>query len=212
MDKLKLAIVVPAFNEEKTISMVINQISKYGTPIIVDDGSSDNTAFISKKAGAFVISHKKNFGYDEALNSGFDKAFSLDFDAVITIDADGQHDSSLIPEFYNKIILGNDVVLGVRDKKQRFSEYLFALFTKLRFNIKDPLCGMKAYRRSVYESLGHFDSYNSSGTELMIYAAKNNFKIDEIPFVTNNRIDNSRFGGRISGDIKILRALLKAIC
>lgn len=212
MERLKLAIVIPAFNEEKTIKNVVKSLKQYGEPIVVDDGSSDKTRAIALDAGAKVISHNKNMGYDKALNSGFKKAFSLDFDAVITLDADGQHDSSVIPKFCNKIILGNDVVVGIRNKKQRFSEHLFAFYTKLRFKIDDPLCGMKAYSRSAYESLGYFDSYNSIGTELMIYAIKNNFSLGQVPLITKNRIDKTRFGGIISSNLKIIKAMILSIC
>lgn len=67
------------------------------------------------------------------------------------------------------------MVLGVRNSKPRFSEHLFALMTKRKFGIKDPLCGLKGYNVKVYEKLGHFDSYESIGTELMLLSARNNF-------------------------------------
>ena len=73
-----------------------------------------------------------------------------------------------------------DVVVGVRNHRQRLSETIFAWYTNLRFRLKDPLCGMKAFTREVYEDLGHMDSFGSTGTELAIFAAKNRYSIDEI--------------------------------
>ena len=97
---------------------------------------------------------------------------------------------------------------GVRNQRQRFSENLFAWYTSFRFGIKDPLCGMKVYRKVVYESLGHFDSYGSIGTELMTFAAKNHFKISQVPIKVREREGQPRFGQMLAGNYKIMRAML----
>ena len=70
---------------------------------------------------------------------------------------------------------------------------------------------MKAYRIEIYNELGHFDSYNSIGTELAIFASKKNKKIKQINFKTNERLDNPRFGKIIFANYKILRALFYAL-
>ena len=95
----KVAIVIPAFNEEHTIAKVVRSLTGFGTVVVVDDGSEDKTAKIAKENGAVVIYHEKNTGYDSALNTGFNKAFGIKLDAVIIIDADGQHDLGLIKEY-----------------------------------------------------------------------------------------------------------------
>lgn len=95
----KVAIVIPAFNEEHTIAKVVRSLTGFGTVVVVDDGSEDKTAKIAKENGAVVIYHEKNTGYDSALNTGFNKAFGIKSDAVITIDADGQHDFGLVKEY-----------------------------------------------------------------------------------------------------------------
>jgi hypothetical protein len=124
------------------------------------------------------------------------------------MDSDGQHDPAFIQIFVEMIASGGDVVVGIRNERQRLSEHLFAWYTNLRFGIKDPLCGMKAYRNSVYESLGHFDSYGSVGTELMIYAAKNHFKIRQARIEVRERQGQSRFGQILAANYKIMNALL----
>lgn len=211
MDKHRIGIVIPAFNEEKTIADIVRMVRKYGIPIVIDDGSNDSTAKLAKKNGAIVVIHDKNYGYDHALNTGFKKAIDLGMQMIISIDADGQHDPFLIQQFINGIDSGFDIVLGVRNQKQRFSEYFFALHTFFCFGIKDPLCGMKAYRSDVYEALGHFDSYRSIGTELMIFAVKNNYRFHQIQFNVQRRFDQSRFGKKLSGNYKIIRAMLISI-
>ncbi len=211
MDRPRVGIVIPSLNESVTIESVVKAAGMYGVPIVVDDGSVDNTSELAKGAGAVVVSHSQNRGYDFALNTGFEKAAELNAEIIITLDADGQHDPSLIQKFTDMIDAGADVVIGARNVQQRFSEHLFARYTKLQFGIEDPLCGMKAYRKTVYESLGHFDSYNSIGTELMIFAAKNHFEISQIFIDVRERKDQSRFGQMLSGNYKILRAMLLSI-
>ena len=127
MDKHRVGIVIPAFNESATISGIVESVSKYGIPIVVDDGSEDNTAELSSKSGAVVTSHKKNLGYDEALNSGFKKASEMEVEFIITIDADGQHDPSLIQKFIDTIDSGSDVVVGIRSRRQRLQNFVLEL-------------------------------------------------------------------------------------
>jgi glycosyltransferase involved in cell wall biosynthesis len=211
LDRSRVGIVIPAFNESATIEAVVSAVRVYGLPIVVDDGSVDNTSELAANAGAVVVSHSQNCGYDSALNSGFKKAAELGVAIIITVDADGQHDPSLIQRFIDKMDAGADVVIGVRSQRQRFSEHLFAWYSNFRFGIKDPLCGMKAYRKTVYESLGHFDSYNSIGTELMIFAAINRFNICQVFVKVRDRNGQSRFGQMISGNYKIVSAMLLSL-
>ncbi|HHI93320.1 MAG TPA: glycosyltransferase family 2 protein [Gammaproteobacteria bacterium] len=208
MERCRVGIVIPALNESATIGEVVVVAEKYGVPIVVDDGSSDSTSEIAERYGAIVVTHTINNGYDFALNSGFKKAAELGVEVIITMDADGQHNPVLIQEFIDMINAGADVVVGIRNKRQRFSEHLFAWYTGIRFGIKDPLCGMKAYRRTVYESLGYFDSYGSVGTELMIFAVKNRFKISQSVISVKERKGSSRFGQVLSGNFKIISAML----
>jgi len=211
MDRSRVGIVIPALNEAATIFGVVEAAARYGVPIVVDDGSMDDTAELARKAGAVVVSHERNRGYDEALDSGFNKATELGSELVITVDADGQHDPSLIQKFVDRIDAGADIVVGVRSSRQRLAEHLFAWYTSLRFGIQDPMCGMKAYRRVVYERLGHFDSYGSVGTELMIFAARRGYRLGQVPFDVRERKGRSRFGQVFGGNYKIIRALVLSI-
>ena len=99
MDRCRVALVIPALNEEKTIYEVVKESLKFGLVVVVDDGSVDQTAKFAELGGAVVVSHEKNKGYDSALNSGFIKAESLGCEYIITLDADGQHNPKLIHKF-----------------------------------------------------------------------------------------------------------------
>lgn len=211
MERRRLGIVIPALNEGATIAGVVASVSQYGTPVVVDDGSSDQTAALALAAGATVVSHPVRRGYDQALNSGFARAAELDCEFVITVDADGQHDPTMLNVFIRALEDGADIVIGIRDRQQRFAEHVFSWIALLRWAIRDPLCGMKAYRIDLYRELGHFDSYNSIGTELAIFAAETGKKIVQVPVKTRERGDKARFGNKYSANKRIIRSLCFAL-
>lgn len=211
MDRSRLAVVIPALNEAGTIAGVIHQVSQYATAIVIDDGSRDETANIARNCGAIVHSHHTNLGYDAALNSGFKLADEIGCEFIITMDADGQHNPQLIPDFMGLLESGADLVVGHRDKVQRFAEHVFSQAANLLWKINDPLCGLKAYQITLYRELGHFDSYGSIGTELAIYAACHGKCIKNLPIITRDRRDQPRFGRTWYANKKIFRALFMAL-
>ena len=119
MERPRVGIVVPALNEAATIAAVVERISYYGQVIVVDDGSTDATAELARKAGADVVSHSANQGYDGALNTGFARAAELGCAYIITIDADGQHNPSQLTQMIALLEDGNELVLGIRDRFAR---------------------------------------------------------------------------------------------
>jgi len=207
MDKLQIAIVIPAFNEEATILDVVQSATQYGTVVVVNDASTDNTKQIIESTKAILVNHEKNKGYDEALNSGFLKAKKMNCDVVITLDADGQHSQKYIQKYIDLLRQGFKVVVGTRDRFQRISEHIFSWVSAWKWGIKDPLCGMKAYHIDVFNELGCFDSYHSIGTELAIYAASKKIRIVQQPIKIKKRQGKPRFGVGFSANMTILRAL-----
>jgi glycosyltransferase involved in cell wall biosynthesis len=211
MDRHRIGIVIPALNEAATIAAVVGGATRAGTPIVVDDGSRDETGALAAAAGAVVVRHDVCRGYDQALNSGFQRAAEIGCDYVITMDADGQHDPGILDAFIGGLRQGADLVVGVRDRRQRFAEHVFAWVGKLKWSILDPLCGMKAYHVGLYRELGHFDSYDSIGTELALYAASKRKKVIQVPVRTRDRRDQARFGRRYSANKRILLALYRGL-
>ena len=207
MVRPRVGIVIPALNEAATIEAVVRQSAAFGTPIVVDDGSSDGTGLIAATAGAIVVRHEHNCGYDASLNSGFLKADELGVEFIITIDADGQHNTILIARCTELLIAGADVVIGVRNKRQRFAENIFALATRALYGLQDPLCGFKGYRIAVYHALGYFDSYKSIGTELALFAVRHQYKLDQMPVNVRERVGDPRFGQGWVANTKILKSM-----
>lgn len=211
MDRSRIAIVIPAFNESASIGIIVEAAKRFGLPIVVDDGSTDKTSLIARTAGAEIILHKRNLGYDKALEAGFMLAASLGCELVITMDADGQHNPDLLQQFLLEFDHGAEVVIGIRDHRQRLSEHVFAWVAHWLWGIHDPLCGMKGYKMSIYYSLGHFDSYGSVGTELALYAVRNSFRVAQVPVPSRSRIGKPRFGRLIIANWRIFRALVMAL-
>jgi glycosyltransferase involved in cell wall biosynthesis len=207
MERSSLGIVVPALNEARTIANVVSLCKIYGVPIVIDDGSSDDTGAVAAAEGAQVVRHSVNKGYDAALNSGFRKAEELGFEYVISIDADGQHNPLLLEKFCELLDAGADIVVGNRNERARLAEHCFAVLTKIMFGLDDPLCGLKGYRMSIYKDLGHFDSYDSIGTELVLFAVRNGFRMEQVPIIVQDRVGTPRFGRRLYANYKIFRAM-----
>ena len=97
---MKTCVIIPAYNEAHSLGEVICKAKRFVERVlVVDDASTDKTAFIAESLGASVIKHRANLGKGASLRDGFQWAIDRDFDAVITIDGDGQHDAQEIPRF-----------------------------------------------------------------------------------------------------------------
>jgi hypothetical protein len=202
-----VALVIPALNESESIAAVVAAVRSYGQPIVVDDGSSDGTGSLASAAGAVVVTHAENRGYDLALESGLTRAIDDGYDFVVTLDADGQHNPELLAPVLAQLFAGADMVVGVRDRHQRFSESAFSITAKLLWGIADPLCGMKGYRIAKLGAIPEFCTYTSVGTELALRAARSGWRIAQVPINTSSRKGASRFGTGLRANWMILKAL-----
>jgi len=202
-----VALVMPALNESESIAAVVAAVRCYGQPIVVDDGSTDGTGSLASAAGAVVVTHAVNQGYDSALESGLKRAVDDGYDFVITLDADGQHKPELLALFLEQLLAGADMVIGMRDRHQRFSESVFSITARLMWDITDPLCGMKGYRIARLRVVSGFCTYDSIGTELALRAVRSGWRIAQIPISTSSRKGGSRFGVGIRANWMILKAL-----
>lgn len=114
-----LSIVIPAYNEETCIAQTVRDLQNELTGItyeiiVVDDGSSDNTAEAARNAGATVFSRVSNRGYGAALKLGIRQARHP---WVLLMDSDGQHKAADARRLYERMQQGHDMVIGARDKQ-----------------------------------------------------------------------------------------------
>ncbi|WP_179361031.1 glycosyltransferase family 2 protein [Nitrosopumilus cobalaminigenes] len=201
---MKIAVGLPAYNEEKNIASIITKLEKIADIVIVcDDGSSDLTGKIATKMGAMVITHEKNKGYGAAIRSLFLKSKDLDVDILVTFDADGQHSIDDISKVIQPIIdKKSDLVIGSRfldESKDDIPSYRktgIQIITKLtnttlKEKIKDSQSGFRAYSKDVLSKILPSDSGMGVSSELLIKASNNDFKIAEIPIKISYEGDTS---------------------
>ena len=94
--------VIPCLNEEQTIANLVSEVKKHVPSILViDDGSTDNTAPAASEAGATVIRHNINLGKGASLTDGSQWATKHRFKWALTLDGDGQHSPDDIPAFFS---------------------------------------------------------------------------------------------------------------
>ncbi|MCX8197704.1 MAG: glycosyltransferase [Candidatus Micrarchaeota archaeon] len=188
----KIAIFIPAFNEEETIGSVVILAKKYGRVFVVDDGSSDSTAEVAKKAGAHVISHDRNLGYGEALKTIWRKARGISEDVIVVMDGDCQHNPAEIPLLVRPIIEGNaDVSAGSRflgrfiqpppARKEGVGALNFLASMQAGGKALDYQCGFRAYRKSCLAKITFGNSGYPAGAETLISALQSGLRVVEVP-------------------------------
>ncbi|QMV72013.1 glycosyltransferase family 2 protein [Comamonas piscis] len=118
---MKISIVLPAKNEEQAVGQTIQRIINLfpnAEVIVVNDGSTDQTAAAAEAAGAKIVHHPYSKGNGAAIKSG---ARAASGECIVFMDADGQHDPADIPRLLKKIAEGNDMVVGARQKGSQAS-------------------------------------------------------------------------------------------
>jgi len=205
---MKLTVIIPAYNEERTLGKVIKDIPKTIPSIdkieviVIDDGSTDRTAEISKQTGAKVYSFKHNKGRAKAVMYGFSKFLENHSDILVLTDADDQYDSKEIPLIVKPIIKKEaDMVLGDRQiKKLDFmpigNKIGNQLLTKtlsaiIKMDISDGQSGFRAYTRETVAKLQIFSKYTFTQETLMITKFKG-LRMVNVPITFRKRADKSR--------------------
>ena len=203
---------IPALNEAGTIRQVVQGVAYAGDVIVVDDGSTDQTATLAHGAGAVVIRHLRGKGYDHAINSGIEFARQRKIDAVITFDADGQHDPDALQEILDLLELEQcDLVIGIRSRSARFSEYLFNRYVLYRFGVKDILCGLKGYRLNKFSSFRLEGNVGSIGTKMALDGLRRRLKTCSVSVRISSRHGKPRVGSLLRANYRIGRALLRTV-
>ena len=216
---MKIAIGIPAYNEEKNLPSLIIQLKKKFNEIIVcDDGSTDQTKEIAEKIGAVVVSHSKNLGYGSAIKSIFLKAKEINADILVTFDADGQHRIEDI-ETVLRPILNNeaDIVIGSRflgnpqniPKYRKFGIKAITGLTNISTGTKisDAQSGFRGYNKQVLSEIIPSDSGMGISTEILIKSSKKQFKISEVPITIKYEGDTSTHNPVYHGTSVILSTL-----
>lgn len=205
-DLLKIAILIPSFNEGKRICDVIKKCFVYNQDIIiVDDGSTDNTVEVlkefetQKNKKITIITHPANKGKGEALKTGFDFVVNNNYSGVITIDADDQHDAREINDFLNEVDKNDpDLIVGSRfsnTKGMPFIRRFVNYFTSWIISniagkkIEDVQSGYRFIKTKVLKNIKLETKNFDTEPEILIKAGWFNYKITNIPIKTIYHLD-----------------------
>lgn len=213
-----LLVIIPAYNEEKNITALLDKLSEpriadIADILVMNDASSDATNWIVKNRKYRLVTHVFNMGYGSALQLGYKYAIRRGYKYVIQMDADGQHDVCNIPVIYEKLQEKDengrcaDVVLGSRFMEgsapypvaflKRIAWCMFRniikLFTGKR--IADPTTGLQGLSRRMvlfYSKYNHFDDRYPDANIIMRILMLG-FRVTEIPAVMHVRTEEHAF-------------------
>ena len=209
----KCLVIIPAYNAAKTLSQLISQVKRLFPdfdPLVVDDGSVDESGKIAGSTGAIVLTHDHNRGKGEALKTGFAYAVAHDYDAAITLDADLQHDPAEIQCFLNAYSDDRTILVGIRrrDKTMPFARkvsnsltsFVSSVFCGVR--ILDSQSGYRLIPTAILKNITLSSSRFDLEPELLIKAARAGYDVKSIEISTiyhagrswiNPPIDTIRF-------------------
>ena len=201
-NKMKVLIIVPAFNEEGSIEKVVETIEKKCPEcdyLIVNDGSMDNTAMICKEKRFNFVSLPQNLGIGGAVQTGYKYALENNYDIAIQTDGDGQHDVAYVKEMVK--LLENDeadIVIGSRFIKNEgfqssaarrmginFLSGLIHILTGKR--VKDVTSGFRAVNRKFIRIYASDYPSDYPEPEAIVAAVMHRGRISEIPVIMNER-------------------------
>jgi len=213
---------IPAYNEESHIeSLVKSSQNHVDTVIVCDDASTDNTAFMAKKAGAIVISHKTNQGYGAAIISLFNYARENNADFMITLDGDGQHDPDQIPLLLNTITQHNvDVVIGSRFlnsnaeapgyRKAGIKIITSAANYGTDLKVSDSQSGFRVYSKNAINEIHPTENGMSVSTEILLKISNKKLSLAEIPITVSYDGDTSEHNP-VSHGVSVLANTIKYV-
>jgi len=223
MDTDGVFIVVPAYNEEKTVGHIIEEIASLGYHVIlIDDGSRDNTYEIAKKStvkyphNIFIYEHIINRGLGAALKTGMIGALNHGAKYVVTFDADGQHAVEDIAKVCKPLKDGKvDVVIGSRPFEdmpgsKNFANTVMNLMTRVfyRINVKDSQSGLRAFTSEVIPKLNILSKGYGVSSEFVREIRRNNLKLAEVTITTIYTPETQAKGTNAKVGIKILLKMI----
>jgi glycosyltransferase involved in cell wall biosynthesis len=191
-----IGVVIPAYNAEKSIGRIVNELIKEGFEkkaiIVVDDGSSDSTFLVAKNYGVEVIRNEKNIGKGDALNKGFQKAISKGLKWVLTLDADGQHQVFEFKKFL-KYYEDYDLIIGTRLQNSPDMPFLRRIVNRTTSLVISLLSGkyvpdvQSGYRLINLKILNRIPLKTKNfqtESEIVYRAIKNGFRVGYVPITT----------------------------
>lgn len=227
MTNKKILIIIPAFNEARTISPLIKEIKKKHpllSILVVNDGSTDSTPQVAGAAGALVVSHPYNLGIGGAVQTGFKIAKEEGFGIAVQIDGDGQHNPDSLKDLLKPVTAGElDLCIGSRFLSKnspfqstftrrigiRFFSLLLRCLTGI--HLTDPTSGYRAVNKKIIDHFAQSYPTDFPEPEAIKVAKRLGARIGEVPVKMRKRlggVSSIRYGKTIYYMIKVTFAIL----
>jgi UDP-N-acetylglucosamine---dolichyl-phosphate N-acetylglucosaminyltransferase len=193
MTAKRVVVVIPAYNEERTIVEVIQGLKQRGFTklIVVDDGSSDRTGELAAHEGVIRLRHLLNRGLGGALGTGISAALRLGAEVIVTFDADGQHDPDDIMQLVEPIEVGEaEVVIGSRmldpsgmPYRRRLANWTANVVTYLLFGgwTTDSQSGLRAFSSRAAARMQIMSTGMEVSSEIIAETVRNRLPWKEVP-------------------------------
>jgi glycosyltransferase involved in cell wall biosynthesis len=199
--EVRVLVGIPAYNEAKYVGSIVLQARQYADEVIVvDDGSTDNTAKVAELAGATVIRHDENRGKGVAIQSILAEAKRRNPDVLVLLDADSQHDPSEIPIIIKPVRQGFDLVIGSREAEKkkthtyrRIGQKVLLRSTRIlsEHNISDSQSGFRALSPRAINELELKERGFAVESEMIARAADKKLRLTEVPISNIYTTDGS---------------------
>ena len=195
-DRSTIAAVIPAYQEEKHVGEVVLRTRAHlNHVLVVDDGSSDQTALHAREAGAEVIVHPVNRGKGETIKTGLHHWFDRGMEFVVILDADGQHRPEEIERFTAaaggptrpRLLIGNRMndVARMPLVRRLVNRFMSQQISKVcGQEIPDTQCGFRMLHRELIPELFGGAARFDYETEMLFFASRKGFRIESVPIST----------------------------
>lgn len=222
MDSSAVWIVIPAYNEGKVLKEVLGELLDYERSyniVVVDDGSSDETASVAGSFGVHLLRHPINLGQGAALATGIEYTLGEKADVVVTFDADGQMSAEDIGAVVNEVLKeGVDVALGSRflssppkgmPMMKKIGLKLATILTRFSTGLKitDTHNGLKAFRAEALRKIVITQNRMAHASEILSEIARNKLVYREVPVTIRYTRYSKAKGQSIFNTINILYEL-----
>lgn len=217
-----LLIVIPAYNEEKNIERVVEELKDhYGQYdyIVVNDGSKDGTARLCREKGYHLIDLPVNLGLAGAFQTGLKYAWQHGYEYAIQFDGDGQHRPEFIKPMLDKIQEGYDIVIASRflDEKKPHSMRMLGsnlIQTSLKMttgaDIYDPTSGMRMFNRKMIREFALGLNYGPE-PDTLSYLIKNGAKVAEVQVKMEERLAGASYLTPVNASKYMMRMLISIL-